>query len=74
MNKMKRGDIELDYGYSEHKPNPLGCTVYIDCKSNSKGLLVGGRKVMDKGVVLDSVWWERKVQKGKHIHKKKIIL
>ena len=70
---MKREDIELDYGYSKHKPNPLGCTVYIDCKSNNKGLLVGGRKVMDKGKVLDWNWWEMKIEKGKHIRKKKIM-
>jgi len=30
--------------------------------------------VMSKGVVLDEKWWENKIQLGKYIHKKKIIL
>ena len=67
---MRRKEIESDYGYN----GELGCTVYVDCKLNAKGLLTGGRKVMDKGVVLDNDWWDHKVQLGKHIHKKKIIL
>ena len=66
---MRRADIELDYGYSEHKPNPLGCTVWVNCTNDKLGT-----KVMDKGVVLNDEWWEAKVKYGKHIHKKKIMM
>jgi len=66
---MKREDIELDYGYSKHKKNPLGCTVWINCTDDKLG-----NKVMDKGIVLDWDWWEAKIRKGKHIHKKKVVI
>ncbi len=66
---MRREQIELDYGYSKHKKNPLGCDVWINCTDKKLGT-----KVMDKGVVLNDDWWERKIQYGKHIHKKKIII
>ena len=66
---MRRDQIELDYGYSEHKPNPLGCTVWTDCTDDKLG-----RMVMDKGRVLDDKWWENLIKYGKHIHKKKIMM
>jgi len=66
---MRRSEIEADYGYSKHKNNPLGCTVWINCTDDKLG-----KMVMDKGKVLDETWWEAKIEKGKHIHKKKIIL
>ncbi|KKN72837.1 hypothetical protein LCGC14_0406920 [marine sediment metagenome] len=66
---MRRDQIELDYGYSEHKPNPLGCTVWVDCTDDKLG-----RMVMDKGKVLDDKWWQAKIKYGKHIHKKKIMM
>lgn len=66
---MRRSEIELDYGYSEHKKNPLGCDYWINCTDKKLGT-----KVMDKGRVLDNEWWENKIEKGKHIKKEKIIL
>ena len=57
---MKREAIEDDY---------MDADVWINCTNDRLG-----NKVMDKGVILDNDWWEAKIRKGKHIHKKKIIL
>jgi len=65
MSKMRREDIELDYGYNDE----LGATVWINCTDDRLG-----KMVMDNGKVLDNEWWEMKIRKGKHIKKEKIIL
>jgi len=57
---MRRSEIEDDY---------MDATVWINCTDNQLG-----KMVMYKGMVLDNDWWEAKIEKGKHIHKKKIIL
>jgi len=57
---MRRDEIEDDY---------KGADVWINCTDDKLG-----KMVMDKGKVLDETWWEMKIKKGKHIHKKKIIL
>jgi len=57
---MRRDEIEDDY---------MDATVWINCTDDKLG-----KMVMDKGKVLDETWWEMKIKKGKHIHKKKIIL
>lgn len=62
---MRRDEIELDYGYNDE----LGCTVWVNCTDDKLG-----KMVMDKGVVLNEKWWKAKIEYGKHIHKKKIIL
>lgn len=66
---MRRDQIELDYGYSKCKKNPLGCTVWIGCTDDKLG-----KMVMDKGVVLNNEWWEAKIKYGKHIKKEKVIM
>lgn len=62
---MRRGEIETDYGYNEL----LGCTVWINCTNDKLG-----KMVMNNGIVLNENWWENKIEKGKHIKKKKIII
>jgi len=57
---MRRDEIEDDY---------KGADVWINCTDDKLG-----KMVMYKGMVLDNDWWEAKIEKGKHIHKKKIIL
>ena len=70
---MNRDSIESLYGYRQHKRHLKGCTVWTDCKWNGNRL-IGGRKVMDGGVVLDTDWWEDKIEHGKNIHKKRSII
>lgn len=64
---MRRTDIETDYGCKNN--DDLGCTVWIDCTDDRLGTMV-----MSKGKILDTKWWEAKIQKGKHIKKEKIII